>query len=54
MNFEQWWEQLSDAERRFIGIHSARFIWVEAYQVGFTEGFTEGQDAQLGEADANN
>lgn len=54
MIFEQWWEQLSDAERRFIGIHSARFIWIEAFQIGFTEGFQEGRELNIGEVDADN
>lgn len=55
MKFEQWWEQLSDAERRFIGIHNARFVWLEGFHIGFTEGFKEGQETLdiIGEADAN-
>ena len=55
MKFEQWWEQLSDAERRFIGIYNARFVWLEGFHIGFTEGFKEGQETLdiIGEADAN-
>jgi hypothetical protein len=29
MTFQDWWEQLSSAERRVLGEHNANFVWQE-------------------------
>lgn len=30
MKFEEWWNNVSDAEKKLIGINNARFVWEEA------------------------
>ena len=30
MMFEEWWNNVSDAEKKLIGISNARFVWEEA------------------------
>lgn len=30
MSFDEWWNNISDAEKKLIGINNARFVWEEA------------------------
>ena len=32
MTFEEWWNTISDAEQKLIGINNARFVWGEAHK----------------------
>lgn len=51
MKFEQWWEALSEPERRVMGKATARFIWLAGFHTGFEEGYIKSQD--LGEVSAD-
>ena len=51
-HFDEWWESLSEAEKRFLGIHNARYCWLEGHKEGYRKGCEDTRDV-MGEADAN-
>lgn len=32
MTFEEWWESITDAERKMLGQNNAKFVWDQAQQ----------------------
>lgn len=57
MTFTQWWDQLTQAERKVIGEGNARFVWEECQkytlmtieeackaQVAYDQGFKDGRE----------
>lgn len=57
MTFNEWWEQLTKAERKVIGESNAKYVWEECQkytlmtieeackaQVAYDQGFKDGQD----------
>jgi hypothetical protein len=54
MTFEQWWESLSESEKKFLGIHNARYCWLEGHKHGYSNGYKDAKDIITGEVDANN
>jgi hypothetical protein len=54
MTFDQWWESLSEAEKKVIGLHSARYCWLEGHKYGYKKGYKDAVDIVTGEVNANN
>jgi hypothetical protein len=52
MIFDEWWDSLSEAERRLLGLHNARFCWLEGHKEGYRKGCEETREV-IGEANAN-
>ena len=57
MTFQEWWEQLTKAERKVIGESNAKFVWQECQkytlmtieeackaQVAYDQGFKDGRE----------
>lgn len=53
MTFNEWWESLSEAEKRFLGIHNARYCWLEGHKHGYDKGCEDTRNIIVGEENAN-
>ena len=42
MSFYEWWESLTNNERKLLGENNAKFVWTVAHKEGYLEGSRDG------------